>query len=156
MAKVEETANTLYQRFVDESTLQTLTNGQEVRVWRGKLVETCLDLGIPYGSYRKNVKSLEQIGSIQVLVTGVRASPTVIALLQPPTEELWANRTATVEKTLTKQAEDASLLGEAREIIQKLGGLDVEKLTKVLINLEERITALESKSKERNGKTQSK
>jgi hypothetical protein len=48
------------------------------------------------------------------------------------------------------------MVGQARKIISGLGGLDAEKVTKVLINLEERVTALEATLKERNGKTKSK
>lgn len=153
--KIEETCQTLYALFDEQSTIREV-GGDEFKVWEGKLVETCLSLGIPYGSYRRNVEVLEIIGSVQVLASGTRGSPTVVALLQPPTAELLA-RLGSTDARLTKQVEGATMMAEAQRIIDQLGGLDAEKLATILVNHEERITALEALTGEgESGKKKSK
>jgi hypothetical protein len=157
--KIEETASALYARFQKEANVQTLSNGDSVLVWKGKLVDTILDTGIPYGSYRRNVDVLEQIGAIQVIARGTRGTSTIIVLLQPPTEELWAARGSS-DTRLTQAVDSATLMKQAQEILDSLGGLDGEAIKRALVNLEGRMKDLENRvnalenviPKESNGK----
>jgi hypothetical protein len=135
MPTIVEQANALYAKFLEESTVEEV-QGTKFTVWRGKLVETCLSVGIKYGSYRKIVTSLEHIRSIQILETGNRGMPTTLLLVEAPTENRW------VAPPLTKVSEDAKLSSDARAIIESLGGLDVAK---VLVNFEDRLKRLEKR-----------
>jgi hypothetical protein len=135
MPSMIEQGNALYSRFLDESTT-TVVRDVEYRLWQGKLVQTCESVGIKYGSYRKIVKRLQQIDSIQILETGNRGTPTIILLLGEPTEERWTN------PPLTKVAESDRVISAAEVLLQQLGGAD---LGKMLINFEDRLKTLEAR-----------
>jgi hypothetical protein len=141
--KLVSQAGALYNELYNNSDLVTIEGGDEVRVWKGSIVNTALSVGVPYGSYGAVVKALLYLGCIQQLQSGARNSPTVYVLHTEPTEELWANYDDHAAQALTKRARSATLVSEAERIIQSLGGAD---LGKVLKNHEDRITALEKQT----------
>lgn len=153
--KLVSHSNTLYNHMFSHSEVITLEENSVIRVWKGSVVNTSLELGIPYGSYGACIRALTAIGSIQIVKRGARNNPSVVALLAEPTEELWASFNSFASEALTKRTRAATLTAEAERIIATLGGADIGK---VLKNFEDRITALETaqglkKGKRTNGKT---
>lgn len=147
MGKLEEQATSLYKEFADNSSTVQLLNDTTANVWTGKLVETCMSLGIPYGSYRKVIKALIDVGAIEVS-SGNRGTPTVVTLLSEPTPEMLADES--LRRPLTDALQAAKILSDARQVLDELGGINIGK---ALMNMESRLQVIEKKLGEMNGKT---
>ena len=145
--KLQAQGNALFKKILDESLVQILpgSESKEVCIWKGKITQTCLELGIPYGSYRKVYLALQTIGAIQELARGVRASPTLIAVLKEPTDDVWEDYAENVPRpALTKSVQAAKLAAEVKNFLDSVGGIDIAEALK---NHEKRITTLEGKRK---------
>ena len=131
--KTQGYANALYARMDKEA-----VDG----IWSGRLVETCIDLGIPQGGYNRAVNALRKMGCIEQLVRGFRGSQlSSFVLRQPPTPEVWD--TAFVKsrnRDLTKRPSLDTLIAQTRDLEERIGGLNIVKAFK---DHEDRITALE-------------
>jgi hypothetical protein len=114
--------------------------GVTISVWEGSLTATCASLGIPKGTERRVTRSLEDMMCIEVLRRGVVNYPTMIALLRPPTEELWGDRS---EPGLTSKRAFATLSQEVENLKRQMGGLNI---VEAFDNHEKRLRKLESKS----------
>lgn len=143
---LQSTGSALYALMLSQSTQEIIAGIDPIAVWRGKIVKTCEAVGIPYGSYRKTVLALESIGAIQLVQRGTRGSPTVIALLQSPTEELWATYDGSRGVGLTRASEAATMQAQVQVLLDQLGGIDIGEAIR---NLDTRLKALESKVDER-------
>ncbi len=124
----------LYDSFSTEATAlpapgpaSVPNGGNDVLIWQGRLIQTCLSVGIPEGYYKKVVDALRKLGCIEIVSRGKRGSTlTVIVLRYPPTEELYED--AIVKsgwEGLTNQPSLDTLAGQVRDIIKSIGGLSI-------------------------------
>lgn len=135
--KTQSYANALYAAF-DSTANDRVVAGKVYRIWEGSLIETCHSVGIPRGVERRVTKLLESIDCIELLQRGSKGYPSIMALLQAPTGDLWAKSR---DIRLTERPTAARLAVDVRSIKQSLGGVD---LGEVLKNHEERISGIES------------
>lgn len=133
----------LYAKMVEDATELTGEDGQPSLIWQGRLIETCVSIGIPKGYYKRVVDTLRGMGSIEMLARGKRgASLTAIALRYPPTVELYGE--AIVKsgwKHLTANPSPDKLAADVRDILKNIGGINIVTAFK---NHEDRVQALET------------
>lgn len=133
----------LYDIMATTATHVNPGDGENILVWQGRLIQTCTSVGIPEGYYKKVVDALRKIGSIEQLSTGTRGSNlTAFVLRYPPTAELYDE--AIVKsgwQGLTSAVSPDTLAAQVRDILKRLGGLDIVGAFK---NHEERIAKLET------------
>lgn len=118
----------------------------EALVWQGRLIKTCLSVGIPEGYYKRVVDALRKLGCIEALSQGTRGTNTIFLLRYPPTIELyeeaivksgWRGLTSGPSlDTLSAQVEDLR-----QEIATRLGGIDIAAAFK---DLDERVSKVET------------
>lgn len=129
--------NALYAVMHENSRVINI-DGVEGRVWNGPIVETCLSVGIPGGSYRRVTKQLETLGCIEFVQRGARSYPSAVLLNYAPTEQVWQ---AAGRRHLTNAPTSARLAGRVKELETRIGGVN---LATALVNIEKRLRALES------------
>lgn len=136
--KTHSYANAFYAHMADNA-VDRVIDGKPFKVWEGSITKTCRELGIPAGTERRVIRPLEQMGAIQMLSRGVANYPTIIALIRPPTEELWADVSGL---PLTGRLSYDRLVRKVEEIERQLGGVN---LAEVLKDHNRRLTRLEGK-----------
>lgn len=127
----------LYERFLTEHTVEVVDE-IECKIWRGKLVATALDIGIPDGVYKRVTNQLENLNCIEQLERGVRGAPSVYVLLRPPTADVWQDeirgkgltgryapaildrRISDIERRLPNNFDVVKALGELQQQIDEL------------------------------------
>lgn len=127
---------TLYARMEAEA--------DEYHVWRGKIVDSCLTIGIALGSYSRVVNALRKLGCIDLIEQGYRGRPTVYRLAYPPTEAVWRERAPERTEDLTSAPSLDILSGQFDDLVDmletRLGGLNI---VEALGELEKRIDDLQ-------------
>ena len=123
----------LYDRFFVESTIEILPGtSDEIRVWRGGLVATALDVGIPDGVYKRVTNQLENLYCIEQLERGVRGAPTTMLLLRAPTLDVWQDAENISARGLTSRAAPAILSRRVEDMERRTGKLDIPLALKEL------------------------
>lgn len=147
-SKTHSYAAALYD-VMDKAAEMRQTDGGEVRLWTGFIRQTCDELGIPQGVYRRVLSLLEDCGCLQILQRGVRGYPSLIALLKVPTAEVLESGG---RGDLTRRLNPAMLESSVRNMQEQIGGLNVAD---ALVNIEQRLKAIEAwiARQETNGKT---
>lgn len=134
----------LYDLFSSEAQKLPAEDGGDTVIWQGRLVATCLSVGIPEGYYKRVVDTLRKMECIEIVSRGRRGSTlTVIVLRHPPTEDLYED--AIVKsgwQDLTSTPSLDTLAGQIRDILKTIGGLDIRGAFK---NHEDRVHELEEK-----------
>lgn len=139
-SKTQVYANEFYAHCAANA-VDRVVDGKPLKVWEGSITKTCESLGIPRGTERRVIKPLEEMESIQILSRGVSNYPTVLALIRPPTVDLWENIS---HRGLTTRPSLDRLTREVKELEKRLGGVN---LAEVLKDHNERLSALEEKNK---------
>lgn len=140
MSKMESYCSLLYDRMDEQASIE-----ENVRVWRGKLILTCTELGIPEGTYAKVVTKLRSLGCIEQVTRGYRGNaPSVFILHFPPTVDVWRQAT-NVKSVLTDAPTLDSLSVLVEDLRKQLGGLN---LVAAFTNIEARLTQLETAVKD--------
>lgn len=119
--------------------------GEEpVLIWQGKLIETCLSVGIPQGYYKKVVDTLRAMGCVEMITRGRRGNtPTTIALRFPPTLELY-------DEAIVKSGWDAltdapsfdTVVAQLKDVKEQVGGFHIPS---VLAEIHDRLSKLEQR-----------
>jgi hypothetical protein len=122
-----------------------------VHLWRGRVVETILDLDIPMGSYAKVVKKLRELGCIEQVTRGFRGDNlSEYVLHYPPTEDRWGEKIS--PRALTGAPTPDSLSAQVKTLQDALqtitGGLNI---VEAFSNIERRLRALEDVVQRTNG-----
>ncbi len=143
LTKIQLYCSALYNLMDENSEVLPIKDG-EVRIWKGYLTQACGLVEIPEGVRNRVIKRLGDVGSIQVVEQGRRNYPSVVALMYPPTDEVWrAYQDETLQsELLTSGPDPATLAQQIRDIREQMGGVN---LVEALKNHEERITSLETK-----------
>lgn len=140
MNKLQSYCSLLYERMNSEATIE-----ENLKVWRGKVISTCLELGIPEGSYSKVVNKLRSMGCIEQVMRGYRGSaPSVFTLQYPPTSEVW-DRSISGTIPLTDGPTLDRMAAMLEDLRRQIGGVN---LVDALVNIEERLSKLETAVKE--------
>lgn len=112
-------------------------------VWRGRLVDTCLELGIPRGGYNRVVTVLRNLGCVELVTRGYRGKTLSEFILHyPPTDEVWA--AANVKSSpdaLTEKPSLDRLSSDIQALRELLGGFN---LIDAFSNIENRLGKLET------------
>lgn len=142
MSKMQSYCSLLYERMDSEATVE-----ENERVWRGKIISTCAELGIPEGTYAKVVGQLRKMGCIEQVMRGYRGNaPSVYTLQYPPTPEVWRQAvTGTIPLTDGPTFDRVAALVE--DLRKQMGGVN---LVSALANIEERLTKLETAIRSNN------
>lgn len=131
----------LYSR-LEQAALTDKTTGD--LIWRGKIIDAALSIGIPIGSYARVVNALRTLGCIDQIERGFRNRPSVYHLVYPPTPEVWAVHAPERTEDLTSAPSLDILAGQLEDVRQQLetqlGGLNI---VEALRELERRIKNLE-------------
>lgn len=136
--KLHSYAAAFYAHMADNAE-DRIIRGNRYVVWNGFVGETARSLGIPKGTENRILKSLTDMGCIEVLVRGAPSHPTLIVLFKPPTSDLWEQIRQT--PSLTRAPTLATMRRELRDISQQLGGVNLKKIIK---NFEDRIDTIET------------
>lgn len=144
--KLQFYCSTLYNHMSENSlTLTETIEDKEITavVWQGRIVQTCVELGIPEGSYKRVTDKLRTLGCIEWVERGYRGESLSSCILHyPPTPDRWEREISlealTRAPNLDRLSADVQALRE--ELRSKLGGLDVVEMGR---NFEERISRLE-------------
>lgn len=133
----------LYGLMSESATELTSEDGGTTLVWQGRLIETCVSIGIPEGYYKRVVDTLRTMGCVELLARGKRgASLTAIALRHPPTSELYED--AIVKsgwKDLTASPSLDTLAAGIRDLRANIGGIHIPSALKLY---DDRVTKLET------------
>ena len=133
-SKIQGYCNALYERMDSEATIE-----EGVRVWKGRLIATCKDLGIPEGSYAKVAAQLRALGCIEQVSRGYRGSAFSMFVLHfPPTDERWLNLN---NSALTNAPSLDRLAAAVEDMRRQIGGIN---LISALENLDERLGKVET------------
>jgi hypothetical protein len=128
--------NRLYERMDSEAVIE-----ENLRVWRGRIIATCKDVGIPEGTYSKVVNKLRSIGCVEQISRGYRGTALATFILHyPPTPDRLDARS-----DLTDAPSYDRLAARIEDVTRQLGGINV---VSALHNLEQRIQKLESKARD--------
>lgn len=146
MNKTQSYASALYAHMTDNAA-ERVAEGRTFTVWEGFLTKECNSIGIPKGTETRVIKPLEEMGCIHVLRRGVTNYPTLIALLRPPTDDLWREYEGAIG--LTSEPSNARLVAEVERIKRQMGGVD---LIGALKNLDDRVKALEVSQRSKSQK----
>lgn len=134
----------LYERMESEATAEVLPaivdgDGAAVLVWRGRLIATCDDLGIPRGSYQRVVRALRNSQCVEQSERGFRGvSLSVFTLHHPPTPEVQADLKDSPAPLTTAPSLDR-LSAEVRDVQRQLGGINIPE---ALIEVERRLDVI--------------
>lgn len=144
LTNIQIYCNGLYELFESEAE-NVDSEGSVYRVWKGFIVQSAANVGIPDGVYTRVMDRLRILGCLQVIETGRRNTPSVIVLLRPPTQEVWD---AIDEKDLTKPPSDAKILGQTMEKIKtqigEINAVDAFRaIDSQLTSIKERLDAIE-------------
>src|SRR4051794_40592090 len=120
--KQQSYANALYAVMADNAR-KHIIEGVTITVWEGSFTQTWSSIGIPKGTERRITRALEDMMCIEVLRRGVVNYPSMIALLRPPTEELWAE--ISEQQGLTSHRSFAILSQEVENLKRQIGGLNI-------------------------------
>lgn len=132
-SKLLSYASALYARMDLEAT-QDNTD----RVWRGRLIVTCRELGIPDGSRGKVVSKLRSMGCVEQVMRGYRGNAlTVFILHHPPTTERFEEPE---DGYLTSGPSLDTIAHALEDMRRQLGGVN---LVSALANIEQRLLKLE-------------
>lgn len=142
LTRIQIYCSALYNLMDENSEILQVEKG-EVKVWKGYLTQACGLVEIPEGVRNRVIKRLGDVGSIQVVEQGRRNYPSVVALLGPPTDEVWqAFKDDTLQSDLlTERPDPAMMAQQIRDIREAMGGVNVPDALK---NHEERISSLET------------
>ena len=133
--KLYHYCSALYARMDDEAVVE-----EGFRVWRGRIVQTCIDVGIPKGTYIKVVTKLRSVGCVEQVNRGFRgASLATFILREPPTEDRLESK-----PDLTENPSYDMLLAQVEDLKRQLGGLNV---VSALHNFEQRLQKVERKTR---------
>lgn len=125
-------------KLMDDEAQEREVGGDKVRVWEGFLTHAVKTVGIPDGVYRRVFTLLEDTGCVQLISRGARGYPSMVVLLNPPTEDRLRS-----PQVLTRREDAATLLARTQEFIDSLGGLNIAE---AVVNIEERLQALEART----------
>jgi hypothetical protein len=112
----------MYDRFMSQATYDPET---KVTIWRGKLIQTADDLGLPAGTYKRVMDALTDLQCVEMLERGMRGQLTSLILHAAPTDELWTQ--APAHKDLTRPESSAILSRRVQELERRLEGFDVKQ-----------------------------
>ena len=138
LTKIQIYCSALYATMDAEAVTVTLSDGTEVKVWKGLITATAASVGAGEGVYSRVVDRLTAIGCIDVLDKGRRNHPSTVALHFPPTPEVWAQRIS--PKDLTSRPSPATMQAELNSLKSELGGVNLKLILK---NFEDRLTKIE-------------
>lgn len=133
----EHYATALYARMLNDA---KIVEGQTI--WRGRIVDTCIQLGIPQGGYNRVLNLLRKLECIELIERGFRGDTlTSYRLLKPPTAEAFAESfVKSAPGDLTRRPSLDRLSQTVKDIDDNIGGINIPKALKVL---EDRIVKLE-------------
>lgn len=133
----------LYEKMSSESKTVDVNTELPAQVWEGRLIQTCVSVGIPEGYYKTVVDVLRKLGCIEVVKQGKRGTnPTVVILRYPPTEQMYGEVLGRAGwEGLTNRPTFDTIVGQVRDIQKRLGGMDI---VGALENHEQRIAELET------------
>jgi hypothetical protein len=118
------------------------------RIWRGKIVDACISIGIAIGSYSRVVNALRTLGCIEQLEQGNRGRATSYRLVYPPTPEVWKRNAPERTEDLTNAPSldilSAQIEDVKQELKARLGGIDV---VAALATLEQQVSNLQEEFK---------
>lgn len=112
-------------------------------LWRGRIIETCDQLGIPRGGYNRVVATLRNLGCVEQVSRGYRGQALSEFILHfPPTPEVWetANVKSALEGLITTESPDR-LSADIQALRKQLGGIN---LVEAFSNIEGRLQQLET------------
>lgn len=145
---IQRHAHSLYAALASEA-----TKDGKLLVFRGSTSTVFTSLGISQGYYTETFKILEHNGCIEQLQRGSRGIDTVLLLLSCPDDpsalEL-PDKPVPPADPLTGNKDYAKLVARVEALEILVGGLDIAG---VLLNYENRITALEKKRGATHGKS---
>jgi len=125
----------LYERMDSEAVVE-----ENLQVWRGRVIATCLSVGIPQGSYTRVLNKLKSIGSIEQVSRGSRGTALAVFILHyPPTPERLSEKL-----DLTNAPTLDRVVAQLDDVKRQLGGINV---VSALHNLEQRVQKLEGKTR---------
>lgn len=135
MSKLQSYCGLLYERMDAEATIQ-----ENVRVWSGRLISTCKEIGIPEGTYSKVANKLRSMGCIEQVNRGYRGNQLSTFILHvPPTGDLW-EQDFTFQGLTTGPSLDR-LRSSVEDLRKQLGGINI---VDALANVEGRLQKLET------------
>lgn len=128
-AKTQHYASALYARMDSES-----SQIEGDIIWQGRIIDTCISLGIPQGGYNRVVNALRKLGCIELIERGYRGNtPTVYRLLAPPTVEAWAaSFVKSAPDDLTRKPSLDTLSKTVEAIADNIGGIHIPSALMVL------------------------
>ena len=142
----------VYNALAERSTPQHVESvGDNVLVFTGAVSPIYRSLGISQTYYGPIFKTLEDVGSLVKVQRGTRSVDTIIALRGLP--EVWPEDLGwkgSRSEPLTEDSRYAKILREVQEIQQ--GSINGMNILTALVELEQRVVALENKV-ERLGKS---
>jgi hypothetical protein len=121
--------------------------GADRNVWRGRLVATCDELGIPRGGYNRVVTLLRNLGCIELATRGYSGKTLSEFILHyPPTQERYAAAIvkSSLERLTAKPTLDR-LSADIQDLARQLGGIN---LIDAFSNIEDRLKKLETAVRE--------
>lgn len=110
-----------------------------IHIWKGRLIATCDDLGIPRGSYQRVVKALRNTQCIEQVERGFRgAALSTFILHHPPTLDVQEALRDSPGR-LTGGPNYDSLRAEVQAIAKQLGGMSIPE---ALLEVEKRFESI--------------
>lgn len=130
----------LYERFLLESEHETV-EGTEMLVWRGKLVTTATDVGIPPGTYKRVMDQLKRMSCVEQIT--IPNQVTAVILHRPPTPEVWQDEIQ--GRDLTRGETPAILSRRIEDMERRLEGIDIKQ---ALVELQQEVDDCKTKIKQ--------
>lgn len=144
--KLAANCASLYAKMDAESV--TEPPGSDTKIWRGKIVDACLSIGIAIGSYSRVVNALRKLGCIEQLEQGNRGRATSYRLVYPPTPEVWRDHAPERAEDLTSPPSldilSAQIEDVKHELKTILGGINV---VEALATLQQQLDRLQQEFK---------
>lgn len=137
--------NTLYDLF-DKEAVNVESEGSVFRIFKGFIVQSASNAGIPDGVYTRVMERLTLLDCLQVLEVGRRNAPSIIVLNRPPTQEVWDE---VGEKDLTKGPRTAKMMEQEmknlRDQIGEVNAIEAFRAIDIeLTSIKQRLDTIEA------------
>jgi hypothetical protein len=132
-------AESFYNALYERTTVETLGNGVEARVFRGRVSVIFRSLGISQTFYGRVKAGLVESGCISFARVGSRGQDSEIVCHHKPEETEFMRRS---NRPLTRSLENAILTQRLNGIESQLGGMNV---VEALAEFEDRLRKLDSR-----------
>lgn len=144
MTAVARYSRELYDLLAEKAKAENI-QGVEIQIYRGSITKLWNKTGASNAYYSKVMRSLDQLGCIQVVERGSGGRESVVALIRRPADGEVSTK---LDLTPPGEAATLALRQEIEGLKKNIGGIDIAEAFQVV---EKRLTALE-REVAKNGK----